>query len=87
MDRERLSHLAHETHPVACPFSDATVDDLVARLQIPRTAAVLDIGCGLGEWLVRVLEAHPHATAAGPPSRGPARARQFGRGPLGAHPR
>ena len=65
MDRERLSHLAHDSHPVACPFSDATVDDLVGPLVIPRTAALLDIGCGRGEWFVRVLEAHPHASAVG----------------------
>ncbi len=65
MDRERLSHLAHDSHPVACPFSDATVDELVRRLVIPRTAALLDIGCGRGEWFVRVLESHPHVTAVG----------------------
>jgi SAM-dependent methyltransferase len=72
MDRQRLSHLAHENHPVACPFSDATVDDLVSRLLIPRTASILDIGCGRGEWLVRVLERHPHAKAVGVDSSEPA---------------
>lgn len=72
MDRERLSHLAHENHPVACPFSDATVDDLVGRLVIPRTASILDVGCGRGEWLVRILERHPHARAVGVDTSEPA---------------
>lgn len=63
MDRERLSHLAHERHPVACPFSDETVDALVERLVLPRTASVLDLGSGRGEWVVRVLARHEHAKA------------------------
>lgn len=65
MDRQRISHLAHERHPVACPFSDATVDALVARLDLPRAASVLDVGCGRAEWLVRVLERAPDATGVG----------------------
>ena len=63
MERDRLSHLAHERHPVACPFSDDTVASLVGRLEVPRTASILDVGCGRGEWVVRLLEAHPHAKA------------------------
>ena len=63
MERERLSHIAHGRHPVACPFSDETVDALIDRLVLPRTASVLDLGCGRGEWVARVLARHEHAQA------------------------
>ena len=56
MNRDRLSAIAHERHPVAAPLADTSVDalmELVASYH-PRTA--LDVGCGSAQWLVRLLE-------------------------------
>jgi SAM-dependent methyltransferase len=63
MDRDRLSALAHTDHPIASPLSDATVDRLIDLLAPPAT--VLDVGCGGGEWLLRILERHPEARGVG----------------------
>jgi SAM-dependent methyltransferase len=56
MNRDRLSALAHAQHPVAAPLSDASVDALVHRVARRRPERVLDVGCGAGCWLVRLLE-------------------------------
>ena len=65
MNRHRLSAIAHGEHPVAAPLSDQTVDALVARVAARRPQTVLDIGCGSGQWLVRLLEQLPHARGLG----------------------
>jgi SAM-dependent methyltransferase len=52
--RARLSALAHTTHPVAAPLSDATVAALLAALEVPPEGRVVDLGCGAGEWLARL---------------------------------
>ncbi|KJS54842.1 SAM-dependent methyltransferase [Streptomyces rubellomurinus subsp. indigoferus] len=66
MDRQRISRLAHARRPIAAPLSD----DSVARL-LERAAAgagggrALDLGCGEGAWLVRLLAARPNWRAVG----------------------
>lgn len=47
------------------PLSSARADRLVARLAAARPSTVLDIGCGWGELLLRLLEAVPGATGVG----------------------
>nr|WP_246620273.1 class I SAM-dependent methyltransferase [Streptomyces corallincola] len=47
------------------PLSDARADAMVRRLATPRPARVLDIGCGWGELMLRVLAAVPGATGVG----------------------
>ena len=47
------------------PLSDARAGRLVARLAARRPATVLDIGCGWGELMLRIIEAVPSATGLG----------------------
>ncbi|MGW7533424.1 SAM-dependent methyltransferase [Amycolatopsis sp. NPDC054798] len=65
MNRERLSALAHTRHPIAAPISDDEGQRLL-DLSIPHEdAAILDLGCGGAEWLIRALTAHPKLRAVG----------------------
>lgn len=63
MDRHELSALAHAEHPVAAPISDVNVRKLVQRAR--NESAVLDLGCGAGEWVLRAAEEQPTARAVG----------------------
>jgi SAM-dependent methyltransferase len=56
MDRTRFSALAHRDHALCSPISEAKLDRLIALLDLREGARVLDIGCGKGELLVRILE-------------------------------
>lgn len=47
------------------PLSEARADRLVQRLASNAPATVLDIGCGWGELMLRVLAAVPKATGTG----------------------
>ncbi|MFF9362991.1 SAM-dependent methyltransferase [Streptomyces griseoluteus] len=47
------------------PLSSARADAIVGRLSANRPHTVLDIGCGWGELLLRVLEAVPEARGTG----------------------
>lgn len=79
MDRQQLSTIAHRNHPIACPFSDDKVATLIEQLAPTSSSSVLDIGCGQGEWLRRLLTRCPGATGIGvdqsPSSLAAARAR------------
>jgi cyclopropane fatty-acyl-phospholipid synthase-like methyltransferase len=56
MDRTRFSFLAHADHDVCNPIGDAKVDGMLARLGVGPGDAVLDIGAGKGEMLLRLVE-------------------------------
>ncbi|MGW7380390.1 SAM-dependent methyltransferase [Streptomyces sp. NPDC054794] len=47
------------------PLSEARADAMVGRLAQARPRSVLDIGCGWGELMLRVLEAVPDARGTG----------------------
>nr|WP_078947764.1 class I SAM-dependent methyltransferase [Streptomyces griseus] len=47
------------------PLSEARATELVRRLATPTTGTVLDLGCGWGELMLRVLEAVPGARGVG----------------------
>src|SRR5581483_4156669 len=47
------------------PLSEARAARIVARLAANRPRTVLDIGCGWGELMLRILEAVPAATGLG----------------------
>jgi len=65
MNRERLSALAHTSHPVAAPVCDAGVGEVLDRIAAHSPRSVLDLGCGSGEWLVRLLQRLPVTTGVG----------------------
>ncbi len=47
------------------PMGEADVDRAIAALALAPGARVVETGCGAGEVLLRVLEAHPGATGLG----------------------
>jgi SAM-dependent methyltransferase len=47
------------------PLSEARADQLVTRLAANTPTTVLDIGCGWGELMLRILAAAPEATGTG----------------------
>ncbi|MEM7248991.1 MAG: class I SAM-dependent methyltransferase [Acidobacteriota bacterium] len=65
LDWARLSLIAHSDHPLACPFSDETVASILEGLDLPSQPEVLEVGCGRGEWLLRLLRLHPEAVVTG----------------------
>lgn len=60
-----VSVLAHAGLPFMSPLPEAGVDAAVAALELPDDARVVETGCGGGEILLRVLEAHRTATGLG----------------------
>lgn len=65
MDRQSISALAHTDHPIAAPLSDDSVRRLLGRAVRRGDERLLDLGCGGGEWLLRVLAEHPAVRAEG----------------------
>ncbi|OPF72363.1 SAM-dependent methyltransferase [Streptomyces antioxidans] len=65
MDRQRRSHLAHADHPIAAPVADESVARLLDRAVADGAERALDLGCGGGEWLRRLLVRHPRLRAEG----------------------
>ncbi|MGV9771212.1 SAM-dependent methyltransferase [Streptosporangium sp. NPDC003464] len=65
MERQLISHIAHQDHPIASPVSDAHLERLLTRAKLPAGARILDLGCGEAAWTLRALELHPGATADG----------------------
>ncbi|HTJ70217.1 MAG TPA: methyltransferase domain-containing protein [Actinospica sp.] len=53
------------------PLSDERADRLAAELTAREPKTVIDIGCGWGELLLRVLEAAPQARGIGVETHGP----------------
>lgn len=58
---EVISVLAHRRLPVQAPVDDAEALDLIRRLRLPPDAKVIDVGCGMGGWVAKVLTLHPDA--------------------------
>ena len=65
MQRHEISRLAHAHHPVMAPLSDASVARLLERLDVAVSGRVLDLGCGSGEWLRRVLAGRDDLSGVG----------------------
>ncbi len=56
VNREKFSRIAHEGIAFAAPVSEAKLADVEALLALRPGGAVLDIGCGRAEWLIRLVE-------------------------------
>jgi SAM-dependent methyltransferase len=65
MDRDEISRIAHAQHPIAAPVASGAVDALLASLAPAPTGRVLDLGCGGGAWLVRLLGGRPDVQGVG----------------------
>lgn len=65
MDRADVSILAHRHHPIAAPIPDDVVSRLLARVAPDAGASVLDLGCGRGEWLRRLVAVRPDVQGTG----------------------
>ena len=65
MDRDTISALTHAGLPFANPLDPAAIDAAIAALDLPPGARVLDVGCGYGELLVRIKNAHPDVFTIG----------------------
>lgn len=56
MDRWKFYDIGHRDHTVMNPTSLAKVDEILALLDLPDGAQVLDVACGKGEMLLRLAE-------------------------------
>ncbi len=56
MDTWKYRRIAHRDHLVCNPTSESKLDELVALLDLPAGARVLDIACGKAELLCRIAE-------------------------------
>ena len=67
--RDDFRRLAHAGLTFNAPLSEERAGELVAALPISPGHHVLDLGCGWGELLLRILAAHPATTGTGVDSR------------------
>ncbi|MFE9837886.1 SAM-dependent methyltransferase [Streptomyces sp. NPDC005551] len=65
MNRDRMSSIAHTSHPIRSPLDDDSVRGLLEHGVCRPDARVLDLGCGEGEWLLRALVDRPRLRAEG----------------------
>ena len=65
MNPGEISRIAHTGLDLAGPYDRATVDDVLAAVDLRSASLVVDVGCGKGEWLLRALERWPRATGIG----------------------
>ena len=56
MDRWKYFSIIHGEHLFWNPLSEAKVDEMIGLLRLPPGGSVLDIACGAGEFLVRVVQ-------------------------------
>jgi len=69
MDPVRFSTIAHRNHRFCSPLSEATVERALDPLALTAGQRTLDVGCGRGEMLLRVLERYPVSGVGVDPNR------------------
>ncbi len=58
MDTWKFYDITHHEHVVCNPTSEEKLARLVELVHLPRDARVVDIACGKGEFLIRLVEAN-----------------------------
>jgi len=58
MDTWKFYDITHRRHVVCNPTSEEKLARLVDLVQLPTAARVVDIACGKGEFLIRLVEAY-----------------------------
>jgi SAM-dependent methyltransferase len=77
VDHDTFSAIAHRDHQYLNPVGAATMEALYRLLSLPPGARVVDLGCGKGEALIRLVELYGvHATGVDRNARFIAAARQ-----------
>ena len=56
MDQMKFTTIAHADHALCSPISDVKLERVIELLDLPPDARVLDVGCGKGELLIRVVK-------------------------------
>lgn len=56
MDPFKFTRIAHKNHRICNPIGSGSLDQLFATLELRPRARVLDLGCGKGEMLIRLVE-------------------------------
>jgi SAM-dependent methyltransferase len=56
VDQTRFSTIAHTDHRFLCPLSAAKAEELIDVMELSASDRILDVGCGKGELLVRIVE-------------------------------
>ena len=64
-DPLRFTTIAHGGRRVLGPISDSRLDTIVGRIPLPAAAHTVELACGKGELLGRLLAANPDARATG----------------------
>ncbi|MDB5767249.1 MAG: SAM-dependent methyltransferase [Collimonas fungivorans] len=58
-DQFKYTTIAHSDHRYCCPLSPAKARELIAALNLPQNALVLDAGCGKAALLRELLQSMP----------------------------
>jgi cyclopropane fatty-acyl-phospholipid synthase-like methyltransferase len=58
MDMWKFYDITHREHEICNPTSDEKLSRLVELVRLPRGARVVDIACGKGEFLARLVESY-----------------------------
>lgn len=65
VSNESVWKRTHDIHPILNPLSEESLRQVLRRARIGAAPRVLDLGCGLGSWIFRLVEMHPDATCVG----------------------
>ncbi len=52
----KRSEIGHADLPFNCPHTNEFISQLINKLNLPNNASIIDIGCGRGELLCRLVE-------------------------------
>jgi hypothetical protein len=63
VDTWKFYDITHREHVVCNPTSEEKLARLVGLLRLPPVASVVDIACGKGEFLIRLVEAFSNVEA------------------------